>query len=48
MRSRSEPLAKVVQPGPLGEAALASMLAEELGEEVDRRLSRGLSGRDGW
>jgi DNA-binding CsgD family transcriptional regulator len=31
----SDPLARVVQPRPLSEAALAGMLASELGEEVD-------------
>ena len=31
----SDPLARVVQPGPLSEAALAGMLGSGLGEEVD-------------
>ena len=31
----SDPLARVVQPRPLSEAALAGMLGSELGEEVD-------------
>jgi DNA-binding CsgD family transcriptional regulator len=31
----SDPLARVVQPRPLSEAALAGMLTSELGEEVD-------------
>jgi len=34
----SDPLAEVVQPAPLGEAALSAMLAVELGEEVDARF----------
>ena len=34
----SDPLADVVQPGPLSDAALAAMLAGELGEEVDPRF----------
>ena len=34
----SDPLARVVQPGPLSEAAVSAMLAEGLGEEVDRRF----------
>jgi DNA-binding CsgD family transcriptional regulator len=32
----SDPVARVVQPRPLSEAALAAMLGSELGEEVDR------------
>ena len=36
----SDPLARVVQPRPLSEAALAGMLGSELGEEVDRGSAR--------
>ena len=38
----SDPLARVVQPRPLSEAALAGMLGSELGEEVDPGILRGV------
>jgi len=43
----SDPLARVVQPRPLSEAALAGMVESELGEEVDPRFLRGVRGGDG-